>query len=153
VFQWPLALAVSALGVVVSDVMLYSAGRHLAWRSIRESESRLLTPERLQRMTRWFARLGNYVIFFARLTPGTRALVFVTAGVRPVPVWSFLRYDVLGAALWVPAMLALGHASGSRIGDLEDAIGWLNQSVLWVVALTALFLVIWLSWGREESKL
>ena len=28
VFQWPLALAVSLIGVVVSDVMLYSAGRH-----------------------------------------------------------------------------------------------------------------------------
>ena len=33
VFQWPLALVVCLIGVVVSDVMLYSAGRHLAWQS------------------------------------------------------------------------------------------------------------------------
>lgn len=34
VFAWPSALAVSLVGVVISDVMLYSAGRHLAWRSM-----------------------------------------------------------------------------------------------------------------------
>lgn len=153
VFYWPVALVVGVTGVVVSDLMLYAAGRHLAWRSARRSERRLLSPERLRRATRWFGRLGDRVVFLARLTPGTRALVFVAAGARAVPVWSFLRYDVLGAALWVPAMLAVGHASGSRIGDLHDAIGWLNQSAQSAVALAALLLVIWLSWGREESKL
>ena len=153
VFQWPLALIVGAIGVVVSDLMLYSAGRHLAWHSARWSEGRVLSSERLQRTTRWFARLGDGVIFIARLTPGTRALVFLAAGARAVPVWSFLRYDVLGAALWVPAMLAVGHASGNRIGNLNDAIGWLNRSAVWAVAGAALLLVIWLSWGREESKL
>lgn len=123
VFQWPLALVISAIGVVVSDLMLYSAGRHLACRSTRWSDGRVLSPERLQRTTRWFARLGHGVVFIARLTPGTRALVFLTAGARAVPVWSFLRYDAMGAALWVPAMLAVGYATGTRIGDLERLCG------------------------------
>lgn len=153
VFHWPLALLICAIGVVVSDLMLYSAGRHLAWRSARWSEGRVLSPGRLPRTTRWFARLGHGVIFIARLTPGTRALVFLTAGARAVPVRSFLRYDVLGAALWVPAMLAVGYATGTRIGDLDNAIGWLNQSAVWAVAAAGLLVVIWLSWGREESKL
>lgn len=153
VFQWPVTCFVSATGVVVSDLMLYSAGRHLAWRSDRWPESRLLTPERVRRTTRWFARLGNGAIFIARLTPGTRALVFVAAGARAVPVWSFLRYDAMGAALWVPAMLALGYAFGGRVGGLDAAIGWVNESAVWAVVVAALLLVIWLSWGQEESKL
>lgn len=33
---------VSLNGVVISDVMLYSAGRHLAWRSTRWSDGRML---------------------------------------------------------------------------------------------------------------
>ena len=153
VFFWPVALAVCMAGVVASDLMLYAAGRHLAWHSARVAEGRLLSPERLRRTTRWFGRLGDRLVFIARLTPGTRALVFVTAGVRAVPASSFLRYDVLGAALWVPLMLVVGYASGSRIGNLHDAMNWLNRSAAWAIALAALLLVIWLSWGREESKL
>jgi len=153
VFYWPPALIICLIGVVTSDLMLYSAGRHLAWRSTRWSERGIFSPERLQRTTRWFTRVGDRLIFIARLIPGTRALVFLTAGARAVPAWRFLRYDVCGALLWVPAMLAIGHASGSRIGGLDDALAAFERSAVWVVAVVALLVLMWLSWGREESKL
>jgi membrane protein DedA with SNARE-associated domain len=153
VFDWPLALAVSAAGVVVSDLMLYSAGRHLAWYSASSSDEAWLSPQRLQRATRWFVRLGDGVIFAARLMPGTRAVVFLTAGARGIPAVRFLRYDVLGAVLWVPGMLVLGHACGAAIGDLSEALEWLGRSAFWVMAAAALLLVVRLSWGREASKL
>ena len=153
VFGWPVALAVCITGVVASDLLLYAAGRDLAWHSSHLAEGRLLSPQRLHRTTRWFGRLGDRLVFIARLLPGTRALVFVTAGVRGVPASSFLRYDMLGAALWVPSMLLVGYASGSRIGTLHDAVSSRNQSAAWAIALAGLLLVIWLSWGREESKL
>jgi membrane protein DedA with SNARE-associated domain len=151
VFDWPAALAVSLVGVVVSDVMLYSAGRHLGWRSTRWSKGRL--RERLERATGWFQRVGDPLVLVARLVPGTRAMVFLAAGVRTLPVWRFLRYDLLGAALWVPSMLALGYVSGSRIGDLEMVIAWVSRSAVWMMAIASVLLLIWLSWGREESKL
>ena len=153
VFDWPAALAVSLVGVVLSDVMLYSAGRHLAWRSTRWADSRVLSRERLERATGWFNRVGHPLVFIARLIPGTRAMVFLAAGVRALPVWSFLRYDLLGASLWVPSMLVVGHASGSRIGDLEAMVAWVSRSAVWMIGAATVLLLIWLSWGREESKL
>lgn len=153
VFEWPAALAVSLVGVVLSDLMLYSAGRHLAWRSTRWLDGTVLSRERLERATRWFNRVGHPLVFIARLIPGTRAMVFLAAGVRALPVWSFLRYDLLGACLWVPTMLVVGHASGSRIGDLEMVIAWVSRSGVWMIAIAGVLLLIWLSWGREESKL
>jgi membrane protein DedA with SNARE-associated domain len=153
VFDWPLALTVSAAGVVVSDLMLYAAGRHLAWYSAGSADDALLSPRRLQRATRWFARLGDGVIFAARLIPGTRAVVFLTAGAQGIPAARFLRYDVPGAVLWVPGMLVLGHACGAAIGDLSEALEWLGRSALWAMAAAGLLLVLRLSWGREASKL
>jgi membrane-associated protein len=133
--------------------MLYSAGRHLAWHSARSTDDALLSPGRLQRATRWFARLGDGVIFAARLIPGTRAVVFLTAGARGIPATRFLRYDVLGAVLWVPGMLVIGHTSGVAIGDLGEALEWLGRSAVWAMLAAALLLVLRLSWGREASKL
>jgi membrane protein DedA with SNARE-associated domain len=153
VFEWPAALAVSLLGVVLSDVMLYSAGRHLAWRSTRRPESQMLSRQRLDRATRWFHRVGEPLVLIARLVPGTRVMVFLAAGVRALPVWSFLRYDVAGAALWVPGMLLVGYASGSRVGNLEMLITWVGRSAVWMMVIPCVLLLIWLAWGREESKL
>jgi membrane-associated protein len=153
VFDWPAALAVCLLGVVLSDLMLYSAGRHLAWRSTRWPDSRLLSRQRLARATTLFHRVGDPIVLVARLVPGTRAMLFLAAGVRALPVWSFLRYDLLGAALWVPSMLLVGHASGSRIGDFEMVIAWVSRSAGWMMAVVSVLVLIWLSWGREESKL
>lgn len=152
VFDWPGALAVCLVGVVGSDAMLYSAGRHLAWRSAW-SDNPVLSRERLELAAGWFNRVGHPLVFIARLIPGTRAMVFLAAGVRAVPAASFLRYDFLGASLWVPAMLVVGHAAGSRIGNLEAVIAWVSRSAVWMIATAGVLFLIWLSWGREESKL
>jgi hypothetical protein len=50
-------------------------------------------------------------------------------------------------------MLVVGHASGSRIGDREAMVAWVGRSAVWMIAAATVLLLIWLSWGREESKL
>ena len=41
-----------------------------------------MRPGHLRVATRWFAKYGNWIIFIARLTPGTRLIVYISAGVR-----------------------------------------------------------------------
>lgn len=153
VLRWPLTSAICLVGVIMSDLALYSAGRHLAWHASRWPDGHLLSRERLDRVTGWFDRVGDPLIFIARLVPGTRALVFLAAGVRAVPPSRFLRYDVPGALLWVPAMLIVGHRAGDRIGGLEPALAWLQQSAPWLISIVMVLLLSWLAWGREGSKL
>lgn len=150
---WPLTLAIGLAGVVGSDVLLYSAGRHLAWRPRRSLEERVLSPARLRRVTQWFVRFGAPAVFGARLIPGTRALVFVTAGLHGLPASRFLIYDGLGALIWVPLVLLVGHRLGDRVGDLNAVLGWTQDGGVWLAAFAAILLIVWLVWGREESKL
>jgi membrane protein DedA with SNARE-associated domain len=155
VFFWPIAAGVCVAGVVGSDQMLYAAGRQIAWRAWRapNGDNYYLSVRRLHRVTRWFARCGNVVILAARLVPGTRALVFITAGIHAIPAPTFLRYDLLGAALWVPAMLMIGYAAGGRIGGVEKAVDAITRGVTWMVAAAFGLVIVWLLLGREESKL
>jgi membrane protein DedA with SNARE-associated domain len=150
---WPLTLAIGLIGVVGSDMLLYSAGRHLAWHPRRNLEERVLSPARLRRVTLWFARFGALAVFGARLVPGTRALVFVTAGLQGLPASRFLICDSLGALIWVPLVLLVGHRLGNRVGDLNAILGWMQHGGAWLAAFAAILLVVWLVWGREESKL
>jgi membrane-associated protein len=131
--------------------MLYAAGRRLAWHATRWHDDHLLSPARMRRATRWFDRCGNWLIFVARLVPGTRAVVFVAAGVRGVPPLTFLAYDGLGALLWVPAMLAVGHGAGQQVGGLATLAGLLDHGAAWLFVALAVLALAWLLMGREES--
>jgi membrane protein DedA with SNARE-associated domain len=155
VFRWPFALGICVTGVVVSDLILYAAGRRIAWGAWRSpgTGNYYLSVHRLHKVTRWFARCGNGLILVARLAPGTRALVFVTAGLHAIPAPTFLRYDLLGAALWVPAMLMIGHAAGSRVGGAENAVQAAARGMTWMAAAAFGLVIVWLVLGREESKL
>ncbi|MGE0594022.1 MAG: DedA family protein [Vicinamibacterales bacterium] len=153
ILSLPPALVVCVVGVVASDLLLYTAGRRFAWRDEEGWQPLVAMQARLRRATRWFDRLGAPLILLARLVPGTRALVFVTAGVRGVPAGAFLLYDTLGAVLWVPLLLAVGWRVGDELGGPEALVVRLRGSGLWLGVGVLVLLVLWRVWGREESKL
>jgi membrane protein DedA with SNARE-associated domain len=154
VFSWQLVLPLAMIGVVGSDCILYVAGRHLRTRSIRGPRfRRLIRPARLRLATRWFGRMGDRSIFVARLVPGTRAVTFITAGLRGVAPVRFLILDVLGALVWVPLLLFSGGLLGEQIGGLHRILGWIARGAEWAILLGILLLIAWWWWGREESKL
>ena len=81
VFGWPATWALGVVGLMVSDVILFTAGRRLRHESIEGTRlERVLRPERVRAATAWFDRLGSPAIVAARFVPGSRAIVFVTAG-------------------------------------------------------------------------
>jgi membrane protein DedA with SNARE-associated domain len=151
--EWPAAWAVALAGVVASDLILFLAGRQAASRASRRQDDHFLSRARLSAATRWFDRAGDPLILLARLVPGTRAVVFFTAGLRSVPASTFLVYDGVGALVWVPAMLAVGQAAGPRLGELEMMVERVQSGAFWVLLAAAGLLVLWRTRGREQSKL
>ncbi len=153
VLDWRLTAGLGWLGVVGSDLLLWAAGRRLAWHAARWQDGHFLSPHRLRRATGWFDRWGNAVILIARLVPGTRAVVFLTAGVRDVSPRTFLVYDGAGAMLWVPAMLALGSAAADHLAGPAGVAEVLGRGTGWMFVVVAALALAWLVMGREESKL
>jgi membrane protein DedA with SNARE-associated domain len=117
IFSWNVALPLSFVAVVTTDAIFYAFGRKLRQQSRRRGfVRRVVRPGRLRIATRWFARFGDRVVFLSRLMPGTRLVVFVSAGVRGMPLARFLAYDALASLIWVPALLWLGAELGERVG-------------------------------------
>lgn len=152
VFTWPAAVAAGVAGVVASDLMLYGWGRRLRSGAAGGWMSRLVKPDHLARADRWLARLGGWSVLVARVLPGTRAVAFVGAGVRRMPLRHFLLFDLAGALLWVPLVLALGAAIGEEIGGLDQIAGTARRLAVWIIAVTLLLVLLWRRWRAEESK-
>jgi membrane protein DedA with SNARE-associated domain len=153
VFRWPITLGIALPGVLATDLLMYGIGRKIRAHALR---SRLLRryvrPGRLRLATRWFSRFGDRVVFFARLVPGTRLLVFVAAGLRGMPIGRFLAYDLPAALLWVPSIMWVGHHLGERFGTFEATLRWVGDRVLLLVLLVVAAYAARRLWRRWEQR-
>lgn len=141
VFSWHVAAPLGVVCVVITDCIIYSFGRLLRHRSLKRDSwlRRIIRPAQLRLATRWFSRFGDVVVFLARLTPGTRLLVFVTAGVRGMPLWRFALIDAAATVIYAPVLLFVGVKLGERIGRVDHALQWVADRASFVIlALVAL---------------
>jgi membrane protein DedA with SNARE-associated domain len=80
-------------------------------------------------------------------------VAFIGAGVRRMPLRRFLLFDVLGAVVWVPAVLFAGSQIGEEIGGLEQLLARLARSAVWVGLGVVILAALWKWRGAEASKL
>ena len=97
-----------------------------------------LTPERLERAERFFARRGSRVVVVARFIDGLRQLNGVIAGITAMPWRKFLLYNAIGAALWVGWWTTVAYLLGTHLVDVMENLHryswWATAGVVIVVA-------------------
>jgi membrane protein DedA with SNARE-associated domain len=128
------ALFFGILGAVVGDQMGYWVGR-LGGRPfvLRWGRFAFITPERLGRAERFFARYGGRAVFLARFITGLRVFGALVAGISRMPWGKFAFYNVLGGTAWATAAVLLGYFLWASIGLVEHWVG--RFSLLLVAAL------------------
>jgi membrane protein DedA with SNARE-associated domain len=153
-FSWPVALPLSYACVLTTDSVLYSFGLLLRKHSVRRDAwlRRLVRPAQLRLATRWFSRFGERVVFIARLVPGTRLLVFITAGVRGMPFWRFLAIDGAAALFYVPLTLFVGTKVGERLGSVERGLAWVGERASWVLLTIVALMTLRALWHRWTRR-
>jgi membrane protein DedA with SNARE-associated domain len=97
--QWYIMLPLCIVGVVLCDTFLYFVGRKWGRYLIRKPwvQRRLLSPERFQKIEKNFHDYGIRILLIARLLPGIRTPVFLSAGIVRLPFRKFILADVLYA--------------------------------------------------------
>ena len=153
IFSWPVALPIALIGVVASDFILYTFGRRIRAHTASGRVGQIVPAGRLERFAAWFDRVGAAAVFAARLVPGTRAVVFISAGIRGVSPAAFLAYDIAGALIWTPLLVWLGTVLGQEVGGLTELMGNITRLVFVLVIAAILLLLARRFWKAEEPKL
>lgn len=143
--RWWVMLPVCILGVVLSDIILYTLGW---WGGDRLMRSRwmahVLPPQRRQRTEENFHRYGVSILVFGRLVPGIRAPLFLTAGSMRLPLPRFLFADGLGAIVGNSFFFFLGFWLGDSVKTLIERAEERMKPILIIVAVG--LLVAYLLW-------
>lgn len=119
--RW-LILPVCILGVVISDGLLYGAGRKWGTKLLETRFfARLVPPNKREEIERNFHKNGVKVLLFARFLPGIRAPIFIMAGVMRLPFKRFLLADGIYAIPGVSLLFFLAWWFGDAFVALIES--------------------------------
>jgi membrane protein DedA with SNARE-associated domain len=89
-----------------------------------------VTPERLERLDRWFDRWGTAVVALGRLLPVARPLGPFVAGTSALPYHRFLRWNLVGVTLFSILFPLLGYLFYESYDELVVVIGRVGLGAL-----------------------
>ena len=147
----PLVIGSAALGAVIGDSLGYAIGRKGGRRFLERRGKWLgVTPEKLAKAERYFARHGAKTVFFGRFVAFLRILAGPLAGASKMPYRRFLAANVAGAVTWATTMGTLAYFFGKPVAAVLSSMG------VWAFAAIAVFLVARFTFKRwlrsKEAK-
>lgn len=149
-WNWIAVLLIATAGAVAGSFLGYLIG---LWggRPLLDRWGRYvhIYPDDLDRADAWFARYGDWAVFFGRLVPLVRALINYPAGIARMPIGRFLLFSALGSLPWNAALLLGGYLLGENYRTLYDAVRP-YELVIYALVLVGFAWVIW-RWLRNGS--
>jgi len=150
-------LAITMLGVLLGDSILFFLGKHLGVRILEGRAQNIFPPARVRRTRAYFRKYGEKIVFFARFVAGLRALVFFMAGALKMKYQRFLFLDSMAALISVPVWIGLGYGMGNYFGDeigeiIRNAKQFKNAFSI-VVAIAVIALVARAYWRYHRADL
>lgn len=125
------AVVASSLGGAAGYALGLYGGRPLIERFGRYV---LLTPERMEKVERFFASRGAVVVLFGRFVEGVRQACAIIAGISDMTFNRFIAYSTAGAVLWVAVWATVGETAGEHITTISKYAGY-AAAALGVAAL------------------
>jgi membrane protein DedA with SNARE-associated domain len=108
-----------------------------------------MDEERLERADQWFARWGDWAVFFGRITPVVRSFVAIPAGIARMPLGRYTVLTFLGSAIWCFGLAGIGWALGANWERFHHAFHYADYAVVAVIVVAAALLV-WRWWSARR---
>jgi membrane protein DedA with SNARE-associated domain/rhodanese-related sulfurtransferase len=147
-------LACGLAAMLLGDSIMYVLGRHTGWLLLGLLCRLSLNPEScILRSADAFFKRGRTLLVFAKFVPGINTLSPPMAGSMQMRFLLFLRYDFLGAVLYVGAYLLAGFLFSGALDLVAKGYRAFNHA-LSLILIVAVFvyagLQLWF-WMRAKA--
>jgi len=149
-FSWLICIG----AVLGTDLFLYGVGRLGGHRLLRQKYvQKAIKPERIHTFSRKFQEKGVWFMLTARLIPGWRTAVFITAGSIRYPVNRFVLADAISSVPLVTFFFFGGYLAADWINDLINRLHHTQNVIFLVVFLAAVILglILYIHWMRRRQ--
>ncbi|RKP56153.1 DedA family protein [Cohnella endophytica] len=124
-FNLAIAMVCAFLGATVGTTITYYLGKKLGKLFFEKyGKFIFLNANRLDKLTKWFARYGNKLLLVSYFIPGFRHFTGYFSGISGIRFRNFLIFNHLGALIWVSTYVMVGHVFS---GQFEKAIHLISK--------------------------
>lgn len=139
------------VGTFLGSLVGYIIGEHIEklrkykfWRSV-------LKEEYIKKASEFFEKYGKWTIVISRFVPIVRTFVPIVAGIAKMNWNNFVKWNLLGSALWAIIMPILGYALGIILPESKDYVHYLIYSVI-AISLIPIIPHFWKNKNLGDSK-
>src|SRR5215475_8518041 len=130
----------STCGITISFVLGRTFGTYLL---VHYGSKFRITHDDVDRVHRWFRRMGRWTLTFGYFVPGVRHLTAYVAGATELEVPVFIAFAYLGGLLWSLTFIAAGYYLGEESRRISEIIHHVGQvtAIVGVVVIGAYIIV------------
>jgi membrane protein DedA with SNARE-associated domain len=152
-FWLPAVIIAATLGAVAGALILYYVAyaigdQRVRWLIKRYGKWFAVSEKDLDTANDWFDRHGHQAVLICRLVPIVRSLVSLPAGLRRMPLHSFILYTAIGSGLWNTILIVAGWWLGDNWEDVSVVVDYLEYPMYIAIVVA----VVWFFWKRKFSS-
>lgn len=126
----PLLLPCAVLGNSTGYFIGHKAGPRL----FKKEQSLLFRKDYLIKTHEFYEKHGKFTIIIAQLMPIFRTFAPTVAGIGSMKFVDFIKFNIIGAVIWIPGMLLIGYYLGRLIPGIENHV----EKVIIVIVLISI---------------
>jgi membrane-associated protein len=110
-----IVLIILTVAAILGDALNYYIGKHLGLKVMtwKLKDTPIINPKYLVKTNEFYERHGPKTIIIARFLPIVRTFAPFVAGIGAMTYKKFVRYNVIGAFVWVFSLVFLGYFFGN----------------------------------------
>lgn len=144
-----IAVFAATVGSVAGALILYGVGHWFGEQRLRALINRWgkwlgFKESDVDKADGWFDRYGSVAVMLCRVVPIVRSLISIPAGLRKMPVMSFILYTAIGSGVWNTVLIGAGWLLGDNWEEVEQYVGYLQYLVIAAVLIFG----VWWVWNR-----
>lgn len=142
-----LLIGLLILAAVLGDFVNFEIGKHFGRKLFANPNSRIFKQSYLQKTHDYYAKYGGRTIIIARFVPIVRTFAPFVGGMGEMPYREFVKYNLIGAVVWVTSFTLLGYF----FGQLPVIKNNFSLFLIGIIVLSVLPMVIEIWRARKEK--
>ena len=143
-----MATALLLAAAVIGDAANFAIGKYFGEKLFAKPDSRVFKREYLDKTHAFYEKYGGKTIILARFVPIVRTFAPFVAGMGNMHYGRFIRYNILGALMWVGLLTYAGYF----FGELPAVKNNFGLVVIGIIAVSVLPMAVEIAkakWGKK----
>ena len=143
-----IAAALLLAAAVIGDAANFAIGKYFGEKLFAKPDSRVFKREYLDKTHAFYEKYGGKTIILARFVPIVRTFAPFVAGMGNMHYGRFIRYNIIGALMWVGLLTYAGYFFG-ELPVVKNNFGLVVIGIIVVSVLPMAVEIAKAKWGKK----